>query len=527
MTAGTRPSAWPRAVFPAGPGFDVAARAFALAELGYATVRDDHRLSGWDWCEVRPTGGVHLVGRAEVRPLAAGQGAASRVRPNPWSEDAPLVQLAPAPHAWDDIDGVPPFLDPAAPLSAWGDDDVPSALDPAGPASVARVRTPSGRTLSAAAARRIRLATPANTRRGRESRTALFVAWCRDHGRLPGDPGTVPDYAAWLADRGHQPETIEAYAGTLAHFLALSGTPLDAEDRSYISAVVNHRSAELAADPDGAGDALQATECSREDLAAMLATLDRTTLAGRRDACALTLAWYMAGRASEPAGLNIRDVAEDVAELVDPDTGELLELPALVITLRRSKTNPHGRTTDVVRIVEQDDETCPLAAWRQWRAVLAAAGVERGPLLRRVKNDKLTTAGRPPRDPDRAGGIGDRTIRNLIRDTAAAAGLTRELTAEERRLLSTAAEAEELAALEDAAEREALAAERRRQRRLLRQSLRRYSEHSMRRGQVRHQQRLGVPRHIIETANRYRPGSKAPSPATSTAWCPGRRTPPC
>ncbi|QDN75869.1 hypothetical protein FNV62_06445 [Streptomyces sp. RLB3-17] len=229
----------------------------------------------------------------------------------------------------------------------------------------------------------------------------------------------------------------------------------------------------------------------------------------RRDVCALTLAWYMAGRASEPAGLNIREVAEDVAELVGPETGELLELPALVITLHRSKTNPHGRTTDVVRIVAQDDKTCPLAAWRQWRQVLAAAGVERGPLLRRVKNDKLTTAGRPPRDPARAGGIGDRTIRNLIRDTAAAAGLTRELTAAERRLLSTAAEAEDLAALDDAAEREALAAERRRQQRLLRQSLRRYSGHSMRRGQVRHQQRLGVPRHIIETTNRYRPGSKA------------------
>jgi hypothetical protein len=170
------------------------------------------------------------------------------------------------------------------------------------------VRTPSGRTLAAATARRIRLATPANTRRGRESRTALFAAWCREHGRMPGDPGTVPDHVAWLADRGHLAETIAAYTGTLAHFLALSGTPLDAEDRSYIAAGVNHRSAEAAADPDGAGDALQASECSREDLAAMLATLDRATVGGKRDACALTLDWYMAGRASEPAGLNLRDV---------------------------------------------------------------------------------------------------------------------------------------------------------------------------------------------------------------------------
>lgn len=214
------------------------------------------------------------------------------------------------------------------------------------------------------------------------------------------------------------------------------------------------------------------------------------------------------GQARKPSGLNLRDVTESVAEVVDEQNGELLELPALVITLRRSKTNPHGRTVDRVRVVAQDDATCPLAAWRAWRDVLAAAGVERGPLLRRVKNNKLTTAGRPPRDPDRAGGIGDRTIRNLIRDTAAAAGLTRALTAEERRLLSSRAEAAGLAALAEA-EREAYTVERRRARRLLRHSMRRYSDHSMRRGHVRHLQRLGVPRHIIEIHCRYVPGFKA------------------
>ena len=73
---GARPARWPRAPFPAGPGPDVTARAFALAELGYITVRDDHRLNGWEWCETRPDKGVHLVGRAEVRPLTARPGAA-------------------------------------------------------------------------------------------------------------------------------------------------------------------------------------------------------------------------------------------------------------------------------------------------------------------------------------------------------------------------------------------------------------------------------------------------------------------
>ena len=185
--------------------------------------------------------------------------------------------------SWEAGADVPRVLDVLPPATTtWADEDVPSAFEEPAGFPAGRVPTPSGRTLSAAAARRIRLATPYNTRRGRESRTALFTAWCRDHGRVPTDPGTVPDYLAHLADRGHQPETLETYAGTLAHGLALGGSPLDAEDRSYISAIVNHRSAELAADPDGAGDALQATECTREDLAAMLATLDRSTVAGQQ-----------------------------------------------------------------------------------------------------------------------------------------------------------------------------------------------------------------------------------------------------
>ena len=409
---------------------------------------------------------------------------------------------------WSDMGDVPSGFDVPRPPVGWAaEDDVPSALDgpPPGPG---RVLAPSGRMLSRAAARRVQLATPFNTRRARESRSELFHAWCRAHGRVPTDPGTVPDYVAHLADRGHLPETLVSYVGTLAHGLALGGHPLDAEDRSYISAIINHRASELAGDPDGAGDALQATECTREDLAAMLATLDRSTVVGKRDACALSLDWYMAGRSCEPGALNIRDVVEETAEVVDEDTGELLRLPALVVTVRRSKTNPHGRTRDVVRIVAQDDATCPVAAWRAWREVLAASGIERGPLLRRVKNGRLTTAGRPPRDPERAGGIGDRTIRNLIRDTAAAAGLTRALTEDERRLLSTAAEAVELADLAEE-EREVFAAERRRQRRWLRRSLRRYSGHSMRRGHVRHLQRLGTPRHVIEAQTRYVSGSEA------------------
>ncbi|MGC9495133.1 hypothetical protein [Streptomyces sp. WG7] len=106
-------------------------------------------------------------------------------------------------------------------------------------------------------ARRVQQATPHNTPRAPRYRAELFHIWCREHGRVASDPGTVPDHMAWLADRGHLPETLETYAGSLAHVLAVIGHLLDDEDRSYVTVIVNHRATEVAADPDGIEDALQ------------------------------------------------------------------------------------------------------------------------------------------------------------------------------------------------------------------------------------------------------------------------------
>ncbi|MFF5808252.1 hypothetical protein [Streptomyces sp. NPDC012746] len=373
-----------------------------------------------------------------------------------------------------------------------------------------RVRVPDGYTVDAETLRRALASVPANTRRSRDARAEAFVGWCRDHGRLHTDPGTLADYAAWLAGRRHPAETIAAYTSTVAGRLAVDARVLvSASERDLIAQVIAHRAQEEAADPDGQDDPLQATECTRQDLAAMLAVHAPDTVQGIRDRFILALDWYMAGRASEPASLNLRDIAVESAQYRDPGTGELLDLAVLVVTLRRSKTNAYARSRDVIRIAAQDDATCPVAAWRAWHAVLTAHGVTSGPLLRRVKNDRLTTAGRPPADPTRAGGIGDRTIRNLIRDSARAAGLARDLAPEERELLSVSAESAELAAADSTAAREAIRVRRRLARRALRRALPRYSGHSMRRGQVRHLQRLGTPRHVIERQLRYVPGSKA------------------
>ncbi|MGW1839618.1 hypothetical protein [Streptomyces sp. NPDC002067] len=374
-----------------------------------------------------------------------------------------------------------------------------------------RVLTPGGYTISAAAADLIADGTPHNTTRARDSRSGLYERWCRDHGRIGTDPGVLVDYAAYLAERQHPADTIAAYLSPLLHLRALSRHPVTADERDYLRRIISGRMAREATDPDGAGDALQVVECTRADLRAMLGTLDRDTVVGKRDACALTLAWYLGARASEVPALNWRDVSEEMAVYRDAATGGRVSRPGLVALIRRSKTNPHGKKTDPVRLLSQDDETCPVAAWRAWTVVLEAQGKAGcGRLLRRVRAGRITTAGRPPADshtpPD---AIADRTMRNLIKRTAAAAGLTPELTAAQRETLSALAERAELDAAADDAEREAIRVRRRLARRALRRALTRYAGQSMRRGQVRDQQRRRVPRHIIEKQLRYVPGSRA------------------
>lgn len=384
-----------------------------------------------------------------------------------------------------------------------------------GPVPAGKVRMPEGYLVDEGTARKAAAAVPAGTRAGRESRAAGFVRWCNSRGRIHSDPGAVADYAGWLADLGHPAETITAYTTTLASLRATSGRPLLDSERHLIRGVIDRRAQLDASAPDGQGDALQASECTRADLVAMLATLDRDSVRGIRDAFALSLHWHIAGRASEPAALNLRDLREVVAEYHDPDTGELFTVAALEVTFRLTKTNPYGRTTDVVRIIAQDDPACPVAAWRAWRAVLEEHDQHHtGPLLRRIdRHGRLggtgRCAGRQPADPQRAGAIGSRTVRNLVRDCAAAAELVRKLEPDERALLSTLDERAELAAAADDAEREVIAADRRRRRRSLRRSLPRFSGHSMRRGCVRHLQRLKAPRHVIESHARYVPGSRA------------------
>ncbi len=209
---------------------------------------------------------------------------------------------------------------------------------------------------------------------------------------------------------------------------------------------------------------------------------------------------------------------EVVARLKGPAGGEPVEVPALEITFRLTKTNPHGRKADIVRLVEQADrdaDVCPVRAWREWMAVLEKENLHSaGPLLRRIDRwgrigGTGRCAGRQPRDKRQAAGIGARTIRNLISRCAQDAGLSPTLTPDEVELLSTAAERADLAAAATDGEREAIRTDRRIRRRALRRRRPQLTGHSMRRGLIRFMEGMGTPRHVIERHARFTPGSKA------------------
>ncbi|MER6832050.1 tyrosine-type recombinase/integrase [Streptosporangium sp. NPDC000563] len=144
-------------------------------------------------------------------------------------------------------------------------------------------------------------------------------------------------------------------------------------------------------------------------LRAMLATVDRTTLAGRRDAAALLLGYACAARVSELSALDITDVRET------PD--------GLLVGLYRRKLKRHD---EVAVPYGADPATCPVRAVRALTAALAEVSRPGGPLFVRVDRhghlaSPLTRRGRPIGDP--AGRLSAEALADVVTRIAAAAGL--------------------------------------------------------------------------------------------------------
>ena len=228
-----------------------------------------------------------------------------------------------------------------------------------------------------------------STQEGYAADFRLFTAWCEANG-LPNLPATIPSVATYVAieaQRGIKPATIERRLAAIryTHIEAGYGSPTDSRHiRDVMAGIRNtHGTA-----PDRKAPAT--ADC----LAAMLARVPTDTLTGKRDRAMLALGFSAALRRSELVALTVDDL-EAVPE-------------GLRLTVRRSKTDQTGE--GYVIAIPAGTKLRPLWALHAW---LEASGIVSGPLFRQINK-----AGRVS-----AEGLTGRTVANLVKQYAAAAGL--------------------------------------------------------------------------------------------------------
>lgn len=247
---------------------------------------------------------------------------------------------------------------------------------------------------------------------------------------LPATAATLAEYVRHLTvtpgRRGalRSPSTIERAIAAIRTTHELAGLPKpETKAARTILSGYRHR---LALDKDPAAQPRKAAPAVPDALRAMLATLDRATLAGQRDAVLFLLGYATAARAGELVALDVADVVE---------TADGLE-----VTVYRTKLK---KFTQVAVPYGKVPATCPVRAVRAYLAGLAAAGRANGPLFVRIDKGghvarPLLPKGRPIGDPD--GRLTAESVTDVVGAAAKAAGLSGTWTGHSlRRGFATAA----------------------------------------------------------------------------------------
>jgi len=251
---------------------------------------------------------------------------------------------------------------------------------------------------------------PESTRRAYREDVERFRDWCRRTGRpgLPADRETLTEYATHVAyDLHWAPVSVERARWALLKWHSLAGLPLPSTE-GLVDVLKGYRD-HLAQSKSPKAKPRKATPASRETLTAMLGTLDRTAVAGKRNAAILLLGFSIAGRRGEIASI-------DIGDLDMQDRG-------IQVTVYRQKIR---KMDEPVVHYQPDKSLCPVRATEEWVQALAGLGRSSGPLFVRVNRHgqvapPLTRNGAPIGDP--AGRMTGQAIAQVIQRSALAAGL--------------------------------------------------------------------------------------------------------
>jgi integrase len=207
---------------------------------------------------------------------------------------------------------------------------------------------------------------------------------------LPADPGSLAAYLTERAEAGLCNGTADGDCAAIAHRHYQEGLG-DPTAAAVVRRVRRGLRRILGTAPHR-----QAHPLTVAELTQIVTSIDMASRIGVRDRAVLLLGYAAALRPSEIAALHLADVGFDSH--------------GLLVTIRRSKTDQEGQGQMVGVAAGIHAATDPIRALRAWLDLRPAGA---GPLFTRV----------PATRPITSEGIGPRTISDLVRDRAAAAGL--------------------------------------------------------------------------------------------------------
>ncbi len=228
-----------------------------------------------------------------------------------------------------------------------------------------------------------------NTRRTYEWAWRSWQGWCRRIGTapLPAEPRLL---VIWISTTKWSLPKVRLAIAAISRAHRLAGHVPPPTSHVLVRDAFEVLCRRLGTAPKNAKAAVTLGE-----LRTLTRQIDRTTLAGKRDAALLLLTWWSARRRSEIVALDRADVAESPG--------------GIAIVVKRSKTDQHGEGMPI-GLPKVSGDLCPVAALDAW---FTASGVTSGPIFRGLT---------------RHGGVRRRALRGqevarLVKRLAAAAGL--------------------------------------------------------------------------------------------------------
>lgn len=275
--------------------------------------------------------------------------------------------------------------------------------------------TPAVRQLSPEAQAALAAGRADSTRKAyREDREA-FVRWCAERGEqpVPATQDLLIEYVTHLTitprprtGRPSAPSSLERMLSAITTMHAELDVPKP-ETKGARTVIAGYKH-QLAVDKKPGGKQQRAKAALPPALRQMLATLDRSTLIGKRDAAMLLLGYAAATRSSELVGI-------DVGEPVECDEGYVVSIYRVKMKKFTESAVPYGK----------NPATCPVRALRALIIAMNEAGRTEGPLFVRIDRHgriapPMLRHGKPIGDP--SGRLTPDAASDVIERLAKAAG---------------------------------------------------------------------------------------------------------